>query len=155
MGQRGRVKKIQAEQHVVLREIVAEKPLATLEEVGAEFTRRTGIRVHSATLTKGLREAGIERRRGPGNDIAEVPVSKAKRYGYTQAHRAKAPEQRYRSCLSDAEWSRVEDIFSNDGGRGLPPRYPRRLLLDACCYVVRTGCSWRMLPKDFPQWQNV
>jgi transposase len=155
MGERGRVKKIQAEQHVVLREIVAEKPLATLEEVGAEFTRRTGIRVHSATLTKGLREAGIERRRGPGNAIAEGPVSKAKRYGYTQAHRAKAPEQRYTSCLSDAEWSRVEDIFSNDGGRGLPPRYPRRLLLDACCYVVRTGCSWRLLPKDFPQWQNV
>ena len=28
-------------------------------------------------------------------------------------------------------------------------------MLDACCYVVRTGCSWRTLPKHFPRWQNV
>lgn len=37
----------------------------------------------------------------------------------------------------------------------MPPKYPRRLLIDACCYVVRTGCAWRMLPKEFPAWQNV
>ena len=40
-------------------------------------------------------------------------------------------------------------------GPGKPPTYPRRLLLDACCYAVRTGCSWRMLPKDLPPWQDV
>ncbi|MCD0244297.1 transposase, partial [Xanthomonas melonis] len=39
--------------------------------------------------------------------------------------------------------------------RGLPPRISRRALVDACCYVVRTGGSWRMLPKHFPRWQNV
>ncbi|MBS9405669.1 IS5 family transposase [Halomonas sp. TRM85114] len=49
----------------------------------------------------------------------------------------------------------MADIFESDGDRGTPPRYPRRLLVDACCYVVRSGCSWRMLPKDFPAWQNV
>jgi len=157
MAKRGRVKKIQADHHVVLREIVSQKPLATLEEVGAEFARRTGVRVHGATLSKGLREAGIERRRGPGEDLdrASAPVSKPTRYGYSDAHRAQAPEQIYASCLSDAEWLRVQDIFTNDGGRGLPPQHSRRSLLDACCYVVRTGCSWRMLPKDFPRWQNV
>ncbi|PXV65344.1 putative transposase of IS4/5 family DUF4096, partial [Sinimarinibacterium flocculans] len=24
-----------------------------------------------------------------------------------------------------------------------------------CCYVVRTGCAWRMLPSEFPHWDNV
>jgi len=28
-------------------------------------------------------------------------------------------------------------------------------MLDACVYVLRSGCSWRMLPKDFPSWQAV
>lgn len=59
------------------------------------------------------------------------------------------------ACLTDAEWALVEDIFTNGGGRGAPGRYPRRLLVDACCYVVRTGCPWRLLPQDFPPWQDV
>jgi transposase len=28
-------------------------------------------------------------------------------------------------------------------------------MLDACVYVLRSGCSWRMLPKDFPPWSVV
>lgn len=27
--------------------------------------------------------------------------------------------------------------------------------MDAILYVVRTGCSWRRLPVDFPPWQTV
>ena len=27
--------------------------------------------------------------------------------------------------------------------------------MDAILYVVRTGCSWRQLPADFPPWQTV
>jgi transposase len=27
--------------------------------------------------------------------------------------------------------------------------------VDAILYVVRTGCSWRQLPRDFPPWQTV
>ena len=29
-----------------------------------------------------------------------------------------------------------------------------RLLLDAVLYVLRTGCAWRHLPRDFPPWQT-
>jgi transposase len=28
-------------------------------------------------------------------------------------------------------------------------------MLDACIHVLRSGCSWRMAPKDFPSWQVV
>jgi transposase len=57
--------------------------------------------------------------------------------------------------LSDAEWARVADLFENAGGPGKPPRVPRRFMLDACCYVMRTGCSWRTLPREYPSWDNV
>jgi transposase len=39
------------------------------------------------------------------------------------------------------------------GGR--PEKHPRRAIVDAILYVVRTGCSWRQLPSDFPPWQTV
>ena len=58
------------------------------------------------------------------------------------------------AALTDEEWALVADLFEHDGP-GKPPKYPRRQLLDACCYAVRTGCSWRMLPKDLPPWQDV
>jgi len=38
---------------------------------------------------------------------------------------------------------------------GRPPKWPRRDLVDAILYVVRTGCSWRQLPADFPPWETV
>ena len=30
-----------------------------------------------------------------------------------------------------------------------------RRVLDAVFYVLRSGCAWRMLPRDFPPWQTV
>ena len=36
---------------------------------------------------------------------------------------------------------------------------PRTLdLYDVFCailYILKTGCQWRMLPKDFPKWRSV
>jgi transposase len=30
-----------------------------------------------------------------------------------------------------------------------------RAVLDAILYIARTGCQWRMLPKDFPPFTTV
>jgi putative transposase len=30
-----------------------------------------------------------------------------------------------------------------------------REVLNALFYLLRTGCSWRMIPHDFPKWQIV
>ena len=30
-----------------------------------------------------------------------------------------------------------------------------REILNAIFYELRSGCAWRMLPKDFPAWQTV
>ena len=36
------------------------------------------------------------------------------------------------------------------GGR--PAAYPTREILNAIFYLLRRGCSWRMLPHDRPPW---
>ena len=41
------------------------------------------------------------------------------------------------------------------GGRGAPAKHARKRMVDACCYVVRTGGAWRLLPKSFPPWRGV
>ena len=30
-----------------------------------------------------------------------------------------------------------------------------REILNAIFYIVRSGCSWRLLPHDFPPWRSV
>ena len=69
-----------------------------------------------------------------------------------------AREQRYPSDLSDAEWAVVEPLLpaptSHPRG-GRPEKHPRRDIVDAILYVVRTGCAWRQLPADFPPWETV
>jgi transposase len=154
MSRRGRPKKIGEAEKKVLCQIVAERPLATTAEVGTEFKARTGIAAHTATIRAGLREAGVVRKQGDVAVRAEAS-GLAVSYGYRGEHRRHTPQQRYPSCLTDAEWALVADLFANQDGRGSPPRYSRRAVVDACCYVVRTGCSWRMLPREFPPWKNV
>ena len=157
MAKTGRPRKIGPEHHPLLREIVTAKPLACMAEISAIFTRRSGIRVHRNTLADALTEAGITRTHQPRTTAekqAEVQSVHTQRYGYDEAHRASGSSSRYTTSLTDAEWALVADIFEIKG-RGKPPAYPRRVLVDACCYVVRTGCAWRRLPADFPPWQNV
>src|ERR687889_2626691 len=38
---------------------------------------------------------------------------------------------------------------------GRPRVYPLREILDAIFYVLRSGCSWRLLPHGFPPWKTV
>lgn len=58
--------------------------------------------------------------------------------------------------LTDAEWDLIADLFERaPGQRGTPVHYSQRELVNACSYVLRTGCAWRLLPETFPPWQAV
>ena len=65
----------------------------------------------------------------------------------------------YPSDLSDAEWSLIEPLLPAPGwltaAGGRPEAHPRREIVNAVRYLVRSGCSWRQLPADFPPWQTV
>jgi putative transposase len=64
-------------------------------------------------------------------------------------------KQRYPSDLTDAEWEWLEPLLPKPKRGGRPIKHPRRLIADSIFYIVRGGCSWRMLPKDLPPWQTV
>jgi putative transposase len=155
-GRPGRRPSLNADHIVTLRAITQEQPRSSLDEVTRELFRRAAVNVSTVTVRKALREAGIERLkplRRAGERAAVQGVS-PKRYGDTAAHRRRDGPCGMNTDLTDAEWGRVADLFEH-GGRGAPARYERRLMVNACCYVLRTGCAWRLLPKTFPPWHAV
>lgn len=56
----------------------------------------------------------------------------------------------YPSDLSDAEWERIKDLIPPEVGGGRHRDTDMRAVVDGILYLVRSGCSWRMLPKSFP-----
>jgi putative transposase len=40
-------------------------------------------------------------------------------------------------------------------GRGKPATLDRRQVINAVFYLLRSGCQWRMLLRDFPNWNSV
>jgi transposase len=60
----------------------------------------------------------------------------------------------YPSDVSDPEWVEIERFFEPEH-TGRPRKHAARDVYDAIRYVERSGCQWRMLPKDFPPWRAV
>jgi transposase len=63
--------------------------------------------------------------------------------------------QRYASDLTDAEWALIEPYMPAVKPLGRPRETDLRAVLDGILYIARTGCQWRMLPKDFPPFTTV
>ena len=57
--------------------------------------------------------------------------------------------QTYPSDVTDAQWRLIEPHLPVYPG-GRPRSTNLRDVVDAVLYVLRTGCQWRYLPKDFP-----
>jgi len=63
--------------------------------------------------------------------------------------------KRYPSDLTDAQWYNIEHLFPQARGKvGRPRTYPLREVVNAALYLARGGCTWRMLPHDFPPWKT-
>lgn len=152
MGKGGRPQAIADEQLAIVRAVVTHRRGATVRELCDEFAHRTGLTVCTVTMHRALIRAGLKR---TATRAVRAPAQ-ASRYGYGSAHRSTGAADRYASCLTDAEWTLAADLFElPSGGRGRPSKYERRAMVDACCYVLRTGCAWTMLPKSFPPWLSV
>ena len=62
--------------------------------------------------------------------------------------------ERYASDLSDEEFAVVQPLLPAGKPRGRKLTDTRHVL-DALFYIVRTGCPWRFLPRDFPPFTTV
>ncbi len=61
----------------------------------------------------------------------------------------------YPTDLSDAEYAYLAPHLPAAKPRGRPRAHPVREIADAICYLIRSGCAWRLLPHEFPPWQTV
>ena len=61
----------------------------------------------------------------------------------------------YPSDLSEAEWKLLEQHLPASKRRGRPRIHNPRAILNAVFYILKSGCQWRMLPRDFPPWKTV
>jgi len=66
-----------------------------------------------------------------------------------------SPPRFYPTDLSDAEWAILEPLVPAPKPGGRPTNWTRRQILDGIFYVVRSGCQWRLLPREFPPWKTV
>lgn len=60
----------------------------------------------------------------------------------------------YPSDITDGQWKILRRLLPPRRATGRP-RLDRRRVLSAILYVVRTGCQWRQLPREFPRWKSV
>jgi len=61
----------------------------------------------------------------------------------------------YSTDLTDVEWGCLEPHVPAANKRGRPKTHTTRQILNAVFYVLKSGCPWRMLPRDFPPWETV
>lgn len=62
--------------------------------------------------------------------------------------------KRYETDLTDDQFTLLEPFLPKPKHLGRPPANLREVL-NGILYLVRTGCQWRLLPKDFPPWSTV
>jgi putative transposase len=61
----------------------------------------------------------------------------------------------YPSDVTDKEWTIIEPFMPPEYEDGVKRKYEYREIINGIFYVLRTGCSWRSLPHDFPPWSSV
>lgn len=59
----------------------------------------------------------------------------------------------YPSDLTDGQWQFIRRLLPKRAKTGRPP-LDRRWVINAILYLNRTGCQWRALPSDFPNWKS-
>jgi putative transposase len=59
---------------------------------------------------------------------------------------------KYASDLNDNQWMKIQPILKEIGCRNT---MLKREQINAVLYLLDTGCKWRDLPQDFPNWKTV
>src|SRR2546425_8134078 len=63
-------------------------------------------------------------------------------------------EKIYPSDLTNEAWEWIKDLIPAAKSGGRPRTLGMRAVLNAIFYVTKGGIQWRMLPTNFPTWQQ-
>ena len=62
----------------------------------------------------------------------------------------------YLTDLSDINWEIIKSYFPDlNSYKGRKCVHSYREILNAVLYLLRSGCSWRMLLHEFPHWKTI
>jgi len=61
----------------------------------------------------------------------------------------------YPSDLTDEQCKLIEPLIPPAKPGGRPRKVSMKEVVNGILYLSRTGCSWRMLPHEFPPWGTV
>ncbi len=65
------------------------------------------------------------------------------------------PSRLYPTDLSEAEGTILAPLLPSAKPYGRPRKWPMRTICDAIFSVLRSGCQWRLVPREFPPLQTV
>lgn len=147
----------------------AQGELATAAEIHRAFEERVGHPVDDSTIYRflnrqGWRKPGTGLKASPGSASAPESIALQERTDPSQKRNKQAPPPkvekkqvslRYPSDLTDQEWAILEPLIPRAKPGGHPRTVEMREVINAILYVLRTGCQWRALPRDFLPWSTV
>ena len=61
----------------------------------------------------------------------------------------------YPSDLTDDQWEELAPLIPLAKPGGRPRTVDMREVINGTLYVLRSGCTWRMIPHDLPPWGTV
>ena len=64
-------------------------------------------------------------------------------------------QMKYKSDLTEKEWEIIEPFFTRAKKGKHLQKHGKRELVNAVRYIVKTGCQWELLPKDYPNYKTV
>lgn len=60
----------------------------------------------------------------------------------------------YPSDLTDGQWEELAPLIPLAKPGGRPRTVEMREVINGILYVLRSGCTWRMMPHDLPPWST-
>lgn len=63
--------------------------------------------------------------------------------------------QRYPSDISREQFEKIKPILESRKKKTRPRLIDIYEVFCGVLYVLKSGCQWRMLPKEFPRWENI
>ena len=61
----------------------------------------------------------------------------------------------YPSDITQEQWNGIKHMFENEERGKHLQVHNKRELINAVLYINKSGCQWRMLPHDFPNYKTV
>jgi putative transposase len=63
--------------------------------------------------------------------------------------------KQYPTDLTDRQWCCIKDLIPSAKRGGRPRRVDMRQVINAILFILVGGIQWRMLPREYPNWQTV